>query len=67
MKKTKADSELPLLMTVSSVAKQLNLCTRTVQRMCKDGTLSAVNIGSPSGKLPRWRIRRDSVESFAKG
>ena len=46
---------LPQMLTVHEVAQLLNLCDRTVYRMCESGDLEAVKIG----KL--WRIRRVTV------
>lgn len=57
----------PPLMSVSEASQILGVCVRTIYRMIGDGTLSAVNIASPSGSRPRWRVKRASVEAFLRG
>ena len=47
--------KLPQMLTVHEVAQLLNLCERTVYRMCVSGDLEAVKIGKV------WRIRRAVV------
>lgn len=46
---------LPIALTVRQAAELLNLCNRTVYRMCVDGELKAVKLRKS------WRINRDAV------
>ncbi len=46
---------LPIALTVHQAAELLNLCDRTVYRMCVDGELKAVKLRKS------WRINRDAV------
>lgn len=48
-------SNLPIALTVHQAAELLNLCDRTVYRMCVDGELKAVKLRKS------WRINRDAV------
>lgn len=48
-------NNLPIALTVHQAAELLNLCDRTVYRMCVDGELKAVKLRKS------WRINRDAV------
>ena len=50
---------LPLLLTAETAARLLSVSVRTVWRMCDDGSLETVKIGS------KRLIRTQSVEVFA--
>lgn len=45
--------ESPLL-TVPEAARFLRVTPQTIRRMCRDGTLPAVQLGT--GRTSRWRI-----------
>jgi excisionase family DNA binding protein len=47
--------KLPPMLTINQTAELLNLCYKTVYKMCVSGELEAVKIGK------QWRIRRVTV------
>ena len=55
---TRAQRE-PELISIVEAARMLNVSTRTVNRLCLDGKLKAVRIGS------QWRINRKALREAA--
>ena len=49
----------PELISIVEAARMLNVSTRTVNRLCLDGKLRAVRIGS------QWRINRKALREAA--
>lgn len=57
---TKVDmEELPVMMKIEQAAQILNVCPRTVARMCNRGQIKAVKTAST------WRINRDALLEYA--
>lgn len=54
-----AVNDLPLMLTVNQAAPILNVCPRTIVRMCNNGQLKAVKTASA------WRINRDALLEYA--
>lgn len=52
-------SKLPVMLSTEQAAQVLNVGTRTVGRMCAQGTLKAVKV------MSLWRINRDALLEFA--
>ena len=48
--------------TPKQAAKLLNVSEDHIRALIGDGSLMASNVGR--GKVPRWRISRDEIESF---
>lgn len=49
----------PALLKSREAAEILNCSTRTIPRLCENGTLKAVKVGY------EWRINRDALLKFA--
>ena len=49
----------PELISINETARMLNVSTRTVNRLCLDGKVKAVRIGS------QWRINRKALREAA--
>ena len=49
----------PELISINEAARMLNVSTRTVNRLCLDGKVKAVRIGS------QWRINRKALREAA--
>jgi hypothetical protein len=58
-------AELPGLLTVAEVAAELRFKkVDSVLALIACGTLRAIDVSRPRSKKPRWRIRRDDLETF---
>lgn len=47
------------MLTVSQIAKELNVSTSTIYRLIKDGSLRAIKLGDTC-----WRVGEDAFNKF---
>ena len=53
-------------LTIAAVAERLRVDSDTVRHWVKSGRLRAVNVSRSDGRLPRWRVLLEDLETFIR-